>query len=455
MADRVADRSVPSDRFVAPRGQNQVMKAAVVVCRRGTWMRVRIHRGSGEIGGSCVEVEAADGARVLLDLGMALDTGWGEKVALPAVPGLVEPDSTLLGTLISHPHLDHHGLAVDLPVEVPIYLGAEADRLLQAAAFFSPRARGPPCAGHFSDRTPFGLGPFTITPYLVDHSGFDAYSLLIEADGSRLFYTGDFRGHGRKAALFERLLREPPRDIDVLLMEGTHVRADGAHDEVVFETETMLEDRFVEVCERTEGAVVVFGSAQNLDRLVTVYRAAKRSGRTCVIDLYGATVAAATRPTIPQPGFDALRVYVPNRQRVRVKESGEFDRVARIRDHRVFPEELVETPERFLLHVPSSTAEELLRAGVLTARGLAVWSLWEGYLDEPAGVRLSGMLTAGEVELVHVHTSGHASVADLRRLVTALAPKRVVPIHSEGGDRFTELFARVDRQHDGVWWEAA
>src|SRR5205814_253235 len=109
-------------------------------------------------------------------------------------------------------------------------------------------------------------------------------------------------------------------DVDVLLMEGTHVRADGAHDDVVFSTESDLEDRFVDLCQTTEGAVVVFGSVQNLDRVVTVYRAGRRAGRELVVDLYGATVAAATRPTIPQPGFPDLRVYVPNRQRIRVKE---------------------------------------------------------------------------------------------------------------------------------------
>jgi ribonuclease J len=36
------------------------------------------------------------------------------------------------------------------------------------------------------------------------HSAYDAYSLLIGADGQRLFYSADFRGHGRKAALFEQ-----------------------------------------------------------------------------------------------------------------------------------------------------------------------------------------------------------------------------------------------------------
>ena len=75
---------------------------------------------------------------------------------------------------------------------------------------------------HFlADRKPFGIGPFRITPYLVDHSAFDAYALMVEADGKRVFYSGDFRAHGRKAALFERLVRSPPKDIDALLMEGT------------------------------------------------------------------------------------------------------------------------------------------------------------------------------------------------------------------------------------------
>jgi ribonuclease J len=416
-------------------------------------MRVKIHRGAHEIGGSCVELEADDGGRVVLDLGRPLSAGWDEHVELPEIPGLKQADPTLLGLVISHPHLDHYGLAAGLEVDVPIYLGREAARLLAAAAFFSPVSASLDCADYLEHRTTFELGPFAITPYLADHSAFDAYSLLVEADGQRLFYSGDLRAHGRKAGLFEQLLREPPTGVDVLLLEGTHVRADPSYDDAAFETEAELEERFVDACEETEGAIVVFGSAQNLDRLVTVYRAAKRSGRTCVVDLYGATVAAATRTSIPQPGHEVLRVYVPHRQRVRVKQAEEFERVASIREHRVFTDEMAEDPGRFLLHVPSSTAWELLRDDVLTHDGLAVWSLWHGYLAEPGGQRLEEALAAAGVRLEHLHTSGHASVRDLRRLVEAVAPRCLVPIHSEAGDRYPQLFPNVMRQDDGVWWE--
>jgi ribonuclease J len=418
-------------------------------------MRVRIHRGTQEIGGTCIEVASDRGQRIVLDLGRPLTAGWDEDVALPDVPGLASPDPSLLGLLISHPHLDHYGLASDLTVDVPVYIGEEASRLLDAASFFSPVSGRLRCTGYLRDRHTFELGPFTVTPYLVDHSGFDAYALLIEADGQRLFYTGDLRGHGRKASLFERLVGAPPSDVDVLLTEGTHVRHDSAHDTATFPTESDLEDRFADLSFSTAGAVVAFGSAQNLDRLVTLYRAAKRSDRTLVVDLYGATVAAATRKSIPQPGFSHLRVYVPNRQRNRVKSSGEFDRVTAIRKHRVFLEEVATEPERFILHVPSSTAGELLRAGVLGPRGIAVWSMWDGYLAEPSGVRLQQQLTAGGVPLVHVHTSGHASVPDLQRFASAMAPRRLVPVHSGAGDRFNDLFDRVDRQQDGAWWDVA
>ena len=247
-------------------------------------VRVRIHRGTQEIGGSCIEVASATGERIVLDVGRPLWAEWDDEVATPAVPGFDEPDPSLLAIIISHPHLDHYGLLRQVRSDVPVFIGREAESLLEAASFFSPISASVKAAGHLAHRRAFELGPFRITPYLNDHSAFDAYSMVIEADGRRLFYSGDIRGHGRKAALFEQLLADPPSRVDALLMEGTHVRADGSHDNLEFESEQALEERFANLCRDTAGLVAVFGSAQNLDRVVTVYRAARKSGRQFVID---------------------------------------------------------------------------------------------------------------------------------------------------------------------------
>ena len=412
-------------------------------------MRARIHRGAHEIGGNCIEIAQGDD-RIVLDLGRPLSAGWDDDVPLPDICGLASPDPRMHGVVLSHPHLDHYGLASQLGNGVPVYMGAEAARILEAASFFSPVSRSPAVTAHLEDRCPLQIGPFSVTPFLADHSAFDAYSLLVEAAGRRLFYTGDIRGHGRKEVLFDRLVATPP-DADVLLMEGTNVRATPAR--TPRRTESDVENELVETLRTTGGLVAVFSSAQNLDRLVTAFRAARRAGRTLVVDLYTATVAQATgRSTIPQPGFDGLAVYVPQRQRLRVAQTREFERVASVADIRMYPEDLATDRSKLAYLGTSSTAKELIDAGALHG-GAVVWSLWPGYLDQPAGRRMTELLAEADVPLVHHHTSGHAHVDDLARLVNAFSTARVVPIHSEATDRFADYFQRIEAHADHEWWD--
>jgi ribonuclease J len=412
-------------------------------------VRARIHRGAAEVGGSCVELEAS-GSRLVLDLGLPLKVDERDGVALPLVPGLgTGADSTLLGVVLSHGHLDHWGLIPQAHSGVPLYCGEATARILAAAAFFSPRggASFQP-RGLLRDRAPLRLDPFTVTPFLVDHSAFDAYALLVEAGGRRLLYSGDLRAHGRKAGLFERLVANPPRGVDALLLEGTTVGRSGSS---VGEAE--LETRLAALARETAGLVAVVSSAQNIDRLVSVYRAARRATRTLVVDLYMATIAAATgASTIPQPGTHDVRVFVPQRQRVLVKLSGEFERVEQIRAQRVFLDELAQHPRRFVVLGQQSTLAELVRAGCLD-QGIAVWSLWRGYLEAPSGLKTQELLERAGAPLVPLHSSGHASVDDLRRFADAVAADRVVPIHTDQPHAYERLFDGVEVRRDGEWWD--
>jgi ribonuclease J len=79
-------------------------------------MRVCIHRGAKEIGGTCVEIES-QGSRLVLDVGQPLELAEPDEIPLYPVPGFDHPDPSLLGVIISHPHQDHYGLAYRLPAE--------------------------------------------------------------------------------------------------------------------------------------------------------------------------------------------------------------------------------------------------------------------------------------------------------------------------------------------------
>ena len=385
----------------------------------------------------------------MLDVGQPLDAVRGTVTPLPDVQGFRSPDPSLLGLFISHGHQDHWGLVGQVPSSVPIYIGEATHRILKEAAFFSSGVALDP-AGFLRHREPFVLGPFAITPYLNDHSGFDTYSLLIEAGGRRLFYSADLQAHGRKAGIFEEFIRKPPTGVDVLLMEGTTLRLEGTPTTGL--TEQEVERDLIHTFKTTRGMVLTMYSAQNIDRLVTMFRACLQSGRHLVLDLYAASIAAATRnPNIPKAGFDQLLVYVPLRQRVQVKESREFERTNAIRPMRIFPEELAARARQLVLTFRTSMIREIEHAGCLDG-AVAVWSMWPGYLERPGQESLLNFLERHSIPLVTHHASGHAYLPDLQRLARAVAAKRLVPIHSFAPERFSEFFENVEVHSDGEWW---
>lgn len=236
-----------------------------------------------------------------------------------------------------------------------------------------------------------------------------------------------------------------------MLLEGTHVRDAGQG--INGPSERDVELAMAETFRTAKGLGVVFSSAQNIDRLVTIYRACKRARRTLVVDLYTAAIATSTaHRTIPQPGHPNLRIYVPNRQRILVKTSREFDRVEAIRRHRVFLAEIRERAAEMVMVIQGSTLPELARANCLDG-AVAIWSLWPGYLDRSSGKRTTRRLRGERVPLVHLHASGHARIEDLQALARAMAPARVAPIHTAAPEQFDRLFDRVEVHDDGLWWE--
>ena len=414
-------------------------------------MKVRIHRGTEQIGGTCIEVESS-GSRIVLDVGLPLDAPDDDhERLLPDVPGFRDADESLLGVVISHPHQDHFGLAKHVGSGVQVYVGEAAHNILTAASHYVPGGQAFPNPRFLSHKKTVEIGPFKVTPYLVDHSAFDAYSLLVEADDKQVFYSGDFRGHGRKAALFEQMIRRPPRNIDVLLMEGTTIGRTGS--EEGFPTEQDLEEQFAEAFSKTKGIHFVWASVQNIDRLVTVFRAAKKTDRFLIISLYAAVVLEATGgDRIPQSDWDGVKVYTPQSERVWVKENELFPDLARHKRNRIFPEDLPALRERaVMLFSPRMVSDWGVQGALEGAR--FTYSMWSGYLKEERCRRVLRWLKKNDVPFQTIHTSGHASVADLRRFAAALAPRKLVPIHTFEGDRYRELFDNVVRERDGVWWE--
>ena len=173
-----------------------------------------VHRAANEIGGNCVEI-AFDSHRLILDAGSRLDAG-GASVDGASLPPTLDIAAPVDGLVISHPHQDHVGLLHSLPPTWTVWSGEAAQILMRMTAALK-RERIEQEFRTYRAGAGFTTGPFTITPYLTDHSAFDAHMLLVECGGKRILYSGDFRRTGRKArppvaCAFSVGQQAPPRD---------------------------------------------------------------------------------------------------------------------------------------------------------------------------------------------------------------------------------------------------
>jgi len=408
-------------------------------------MKVRIHRGTKEIGGTCIEL-AAGCDRIALDFGLPLDGDAADSRLVPEIAG-----DDLRAIVITHPHIDHYGLLHHLSGKTPVVMGGAARRIVQAAAPFTGQPLPPLDGPELEHGKPIDIGAFRITPYLVDHSAYDAYSLLIEAEGKRLFYSGDFRAHGRKARLFEQLVANPPRNLDVLFMEGSSLsRLD---DDSIFPSESDLETEIAAHFKVCQGMTMFHTSAQNIDRVVTLYRACKRTGRPLVIDLYTAAILAATgNRNIPQSDWPGVHLYLPKLQAKQVKKNEWFPLLKQHSTNRIYQEQLREIGPRAVILFRPLMPFDLDGAGCLDKASF-IYSQWAGYLERGTYASTEEWLRERGIEIRQIHTSGHASPKDLKRFAAALAPRALVPIHSFATEKYDSLFDNVVYRRDGEWWE--
>jgi ribonuclease J len=395
-------------------------------------MNFKIHRGTKEIGGSCVEIWT-DTTRIVIDIGMPLvDNNGGEfdfaKYKLLDINELVKngilpnikdfyrgADNLIDGIIISHPHIDHYGFSSFVHPEMQYYLGETTHSIIKLTTLFTPQQNFVNNCTYFEKEKSFLIGDITITPYWMDHSAFDAYALLVESNGKSLFYSGDFRAHGRKHKAFEWFLHNAPNNVDYLLLEGTLIDRASANNK----TESDIEDELVKVFSEKGKINLVYSSGQNIDRIVSIYRACKKTGKLFVIDVYTATVLKELSQfaMIPFPSvkFKEIKVIFPFYLCKRLTAANNQQLLYQFRDFKITKEQIAEEKNDIVMLVRPSMKFDLEHIPGIDG-GNFVYSLWEGYLNSGNTVKFTDYLLSRAFTIYKIHTSGHADIQTLRQL---------------------------------------
>jgi ribonuclease J len=423
-------------------------------------MKLTIHRGTHEIGGTCVEL-ATESTRILIDIGLPLVDEDGQSFKLgnyldlskaelvkkklaKDISGLYKEDIKNKppdAILISHSHPDHYGLMPFVKSQIPLYLSEGCLELIKATYYF--RGLDPifKTVEIVENKKNFSIGDFKITPYLVDHSGFDAYAFLIEVEGKRVFYSGDFRGHGKKSSLFDRFIADPPKDIDCLIMEGTGIDGKPGY----CEKEEELRDRLVTIFKEKRGLVYFACSSQNIDRISSLYSACRRSGRVLVLDPYTVHLLDVLRkraPSIPQFNFKDIRVFFTYDSNTRRLADDKI--LYKYKGSKITYDEIKEKKGSLVVKPSYGIRKAFAKKGYIEGSTL-IYSMWGGYYENE-----KPFWDEYGISPIHVHTSGHADVTQLKEFACALNPTTIIPVHTMSPDKFPDYFGnKVTMLSDG------
>jgi ribonuclease J len=397
------------------------------------------------------------------------------------------------GVLISHGHLDHNGAVGFLRHDIPLYSGLTTAIIAKAMqdirpstidgefCYITPReddggvlksVRGqriqrpyivcedvaltselaefwckPPGSRTNLDACPLETWDTQQDRHLrfwrTDHSIPGAGAFGIETPIGWIIYMGDLRRHGHSGGRIQQFIDEAKALTPALLIaEGTRVR------ETASIAESEVQHAVDEVVANSDGLVIADFGPRNIERLRTFHDVAGAHSRRLAVtveDAYLLEQLHRVDPAIPAPSDESIcvlqepmateKVWMRELSQ-RLPQSGLVDASEVRRD-----------PGAFLLCLSFWDIGNLV--DIDPAGGTYIYSASEAYTEEQAidqqrlinwlehfGMRRFGGLP-GEAT-GPFHASGHADGPTLESVISEIAPRRILPVHTEDASWFAD-----------------
>lgn len=363
-------------------------------------MNIIIHRGTHQLGGCITEI-FTEKTRIFIDMGAQLND-------VKLVPDKISIDGVTVGkkncdaVFFTHYHTDHIGLYKTILPDIPLYIGETARAILLKLTERIDRnsiSRVKQFKTYHALQK-IRIGDITVVPLLIDHSAYDAYMFLVEADGKRVLHTGDFRLHGFRGNKTVAMLKKHVGQVDVVITEGTALARE--HDCPDHEHELQLK---IKAVMNKYKYVFALCASTNIDRIASFYHA-NPLGRYFLCDQYQKAVldivSASGGQRSPLYDFKKAKVYGGNL-------------VDKVRSRGC------------CMIVRSTPYFKNAMKAFPPAESIIIYSMWDGYLkNQQINDFLEGMCVES------LHTSGHASKDSIKAVCDAVAPHQaVIPIHSD------------------------
>ncbi len=444
------------------------------------------HGGVDEIGGNKILLKDKD-TKIWFDYGQSFDSGteyfvnwlqprrgnglrdYFEFNMLPEIPGLYAEkmlQETELkyetpvyqGVFISHAHADHVNHLKFLDPTIPVNTGVGTKFFMDAMEKTSSFADyGVHDYRGFRTGDVVNVDDIELRPIHVDHSIPAAYGYIIYTSEQTIVYSGDMRVHGSRSEMTKEFIQAAKEaEPDVMICEGTRMVRTGNRRHL---SEPQVSAGVRKVCEEAEGKLVVWTQpSRDVDRWRTFYEAAVDCGRTMVIHPKTAllldTLVQDEHLDMPDPlSDDNIKVYYRKKKSRTYSEKDYFKWERKYLDRIVTAEEIYDYPKDHLVNLDFYNFAELIDIRPVEGSHF-IYSMSEPFTEEDIEAEiLRNWLGHFGLKYHQLHASGHMSRSDLREALDIVKPGMVFPVHTQGANRFTEIYPRVVPPKKGFDYE--
>lgn len=477
-------------------------------------MNIKCFGGVNEIGGNKILVEHED-TRIFLDFGKSFNQyskyfseflnprkstalkDFFELNLIPDIKGIYRQDylkhmgrppeeKSVDAVLLSHAHADHAQYIHFLRKDIPIYCSEPTYTILKAieetgTAPFSELATT--CDAFTFYRNKKGglskvtrrkkdhlqerefhimkpektveIGSLEAEMMPVDHSLPGASSFLIYSNEGNLVYTGDIRFHGYNEKESKRFVKKSERiETKWLICEGTRI------DEKEKDSEQGVKQEIKDLISEAERLVFVEHPIRDLDRVTTIFEAAKENDREFVVNLKLAYMIKSlgknslinledVKILIPQKRWglicsdrkdqeEILEEFHPKREYSSWEKEIIWRGKKERRENSITYEDLRENPSRYVVSMSLWEINQLI--DIQPKNAIWIKSICEPFSDEMLidEERKNNWLNHFDIKKFSAHASGHASGEEIKSMINRINPEFLIPVHTEHPELFNK-----------------
>lgn len=392
--------------------------------------------GLGEIGMNCMLIETAQSA-MLIDCGLMFSDldHFGVQVVVPNFSHLLTKKDKIKGIFCTHGHEDHIGalsFAFKAGIRAPIYSSHFTHLMIRERL----KDSGVLDAAKLEIVNPGSsvkIGDFTVTPATVNHSIVDSYALFIDTPIGKIVHTGDFKGdpspHLGDVMEWKEFQKAGDEGVLLLMSDSTNVERE---DPALLDTEIVK--NLEAVFKKAEGMIVVSMFSSNIGRLANILKLANQMGRKVAFS--GRSMQQNVRLAHERGIFDVEKLNI-----IPIEEVNQYDRNKLL----VFSTGCQGEPRSALNRMAHGEHAQLdlgqgdtviLSSSQIPGNELSISSILDKLFMTGADVLYDA--------IEDVHTSGHATRPELKKMLETVRPKFFIPVHGQ----YRHLAHHADLAHE-------